>query len=207
MPGTPPVVNRRRGRCSGASVKRRRRACSRGGLPATRLHKMDRSERRPQPPLNPPVKALLWCLGSFVVCVICFYACLPSLVTRSKERARRANCQYYLKQIGLLCEEYSRNHQGQFPDMWEQVATNASEGLRIFLCPSSLGTRGEATNVSVWSSYVVVPGLSTNSPSGSVLVYEPLATHKGEGANVLLVGGGVKWVRSEDYVKLGIKTR
>ena len=130
---------------------------------------------------------------------------LPSL-NRAREQANRIKCASNMRQIGQALNMYAAANGGQFPpDLPTLLATSPGMGLgpAEFVCPSSQDSSAPGATPAVQAanltkgghlSYVYVPGLTTRSPAGTVILYEPLTNHNNDGMNVLHVDGSVNWV-------------
>jgi hypothetical protein len=84
-------------------------------------------------------------------------------------------------------------------------ATNYIQVPKLFICTLTGKQEGTIETVDQWSDYILVPGLTTNDPPGTILAYERLRNHK-EGGNVLSLDGSVEWRSAKDYSQLKTKT-
>jgi prepilin-type N-terminal cleavage/methylation domain-containing protein len=71
---------------------------------------------------------------------------LPSLA-RAKEGARRITCVNQLHQLGIATALYAGDNRGDFPERnngprWPQRYYDYCHSLKIFVCPSDIGTNG-----------------------------------------------------------------
>jgi prepilin-type processing-associated H-X9-DG protein len=115
-----------------------------------------------------------------------------TLFRRGCEAWRRDDCRCDLRQLGLLCRMYAEYH-GAFPSRWSDLVIIDGATNSQFYCPSAGHKPGTWENVDLWADYRLAPNLRTNAPPDTVLAIEPLANHRGDGANVLFVDGHVEW--------------
>jgi hypothetical protein len=98
---------------------------------------------------------------------------------------------------------YASDHDGAFPGHWSDcipyIGTNS---LAVLECPAKAHGRLTSSNVDVSSDYMLVPGRTERDHPDSVLAYEPLGNHGGQGGHVLFVNGAVKWCTQNEYATL-----
>ena len=150
---------------------------------------MPERPKQPQSVTRQRLRILLPCVAVVVVVL------LFSSLMRGCEEWRRMGCALNLKQVGIFCHMYAREHGGNFPTHWSDLRPKlpSSRALRVFFCPSTGHTEGQSEAMDLWSDYRLVPGLNTNAADETVLALEPLGNHGSEGANVLFVDGHVEW--------------
>lgn len=119
---------------------------------------------------------------------------LPAL-SSARERARRTKCASNLKQIGFALHLFSADNDERFPESMDQLRPNYIRDDRVFACPSGGG------------GYVYVSGLSAASEPGCIVAFDAEGNHKGDGRNVLFVGGNVEWMTEERFQEALAKTR
>lgn len=113
-----------------------------------------------------------------------------NVMDRSKETANRVQCASHLKTIGTSLMLYAAEHAGKFPDSLSDLKDLKPEDL---VCPSA----GKADYV-----YVGKGHKSSEMTQDSVLAYEPLENHGGQGMNVLYGDDHVDWVKADEAKKL-----
>ena len=136
---------------------------------------------------------------------------LPGLCA-ARERARRTSCASNLKQIGYGVHLYSSDHDERFP---ESLPVLYREGYltdhKVFLCWSarrrslrhSPGPGEPLTEDHMFFCYV--SGMKADDNGEYVVAFEEEWNHRGDGLNVLFIGGNVAWQRDigEFHEKLG----
>ncbi|MFN3648273.1 MAG: type II secretion system protein [Armatimonadota bacterium] len=113
---------------------------------------------------------------------------LPAFVS-GREGARRTNCGSNLQQLGAALQLYALDHNGRYPpehDRWEPLATyTKNEG--IYRCPTA-----ELRKLSP-EHYRYRGGLANDQRSDLSLAWDRTPLHE-DGANLLQLGGSVRWV-------------
>lgn len=114
-------------------------------------------------------------------------------------------CGSNMRQIGSAILLYSNENQGRYPDRLEQLILTQEISADLFVCPrtdddASRGqtTRAVADGLAAGGhlSYVYVgAGLTVSCDPATVVLYEPLANHAGEGMNVLFGDGHTEYLR------------
>ena len=108
-----------------------------------------------------------------------------------------------MRQIGQALMLYARNRQGRYPPRLADLLIDGDITTEVFVSPQSNDTKAmgdtiEARIAAVESgghqSYIYVPNLSPAVDPKTVLVYEPLSLHNGDGMNVLYGDGHVEFV-------------
>lgn len=118
---------------------------------------------------------------------------LPSL-SRARELSKRLVCAANMTSIGNAVATYSNNFPGQGSPTLNALVQRGDITQQVTVCPSS----SAAT-----SNYVLLPIPAGQTASGqTVLAYEPLSNHAGEGGNVLFLDGHVSFERVESYRRL-----
>ena len=112
----------------------------------------------------------------------------------------------HLSQIGKLFKMYSMDHGGNYPQSWQDARDWLASwpeynSDKIFICPQAGQKPGRTNQVDSWCSFVLVTGLSTNSPKDGVHAFCRPENHQGKGANVLFTDGSVCWYQTEEFDK------
>ena len=140
-------------------------------------------------------------LGVLLILLIAMQV-LNDLAERDRRMILKCRCQKRLESIGQACIAYAHTHAGAFPDALAEIAgTNAPSPLDspwTFVCGRD--RVGELRNVDQWSTYTLVPGLSTASAPSTILAFEPASDHWADiGGNVLYVTGKAAWLSTNDH--------
>lgn len=153
-----------------------------------------------------------WALGGLLVLVVLVSTLLNLLTPHEDwETARKIKCASNLKQIGLAVLVYSNAHRGHYPDSFEEMLLTEGLGSEVFTCPNTNDTKApgatpaeQAGNLSKGGhlSYVYLgKGMNSISVAGkTVVAYEPLSNHAGNGGNILYGDGHVNWEDKTDSV-------
>jgi len=137
----------------------------------------------------------------------CIYTIVWPRYERAAEIANRVQCAANLREIGQALLMYSKSHGGEFPDRLElALQTSPNVKPQHFICPSRYETPAAGATTTQQAqpltsgghlSYTYVArGRSKSSHGTTVLLYEPLTHHRGDGINLLMETGEVWWVRT-----------
>jgi len=115
---------------------------------------------------------------------------LPA-ISQARERARRTSCMNNLKQISIATHLYATDNMERFPKTLQELVDGGYlDSLEIFKCPSAAtGIPASADS----GDYAYQTGLTESADSGTAIACDKAENHKGQGGNVLFVGGHVKW--------------
>jgi prepilin-type processing-associated H-X9-DG protein len=136
---------------------------------------------------------------------------LPPL-TKVRGTSNLQECASNMHQIGLAIILYQNDHNQNYPNslpelLEEQITPGA------FVCPSSNDTASTAATTQAiaadWSkpghlSYIYVgKGLNDKTATAdTVVLYEPMSNHAGDGKNVLFGDGHTDWVNATVGAKI-----
>jgi prepilin-type processing-associated H-X9-DG protein len=124
---------------------------------------------------------------------------LPSLA-RAREKANEVKCAANLRQIGQAIVMYANDNKGYAPPDFSYLPQYLA-GTTVYTCPSSSAPATTSGSVSTDYIYVVRPGqklMTQKYAAQSVLVYEPLSDHPGDGANFLFFDGHVQFLGKKE---------
>jgi prepilin-type processing-associated H-X9-DG protein len=114
-------------------------------------------------------------------------------------------CQRNLRQIALACAYYADDHDGTYPDRLQRLYRAYVDDGRCFSCPAYPAEHRDFDTGTVRpasSSYVLVAGLTTAAPPGTILLHDKLAeNHRGAGRNVAFADAHVEWMREPVFRK------
>ncbi len=119
-----------------------------------------------------------------------------SSVTRAKELSRQLICASNVKGFGTACRIYANDYDESFPPGIQTLLDTGDIIPRSLICPSSGDQVG-----TVLSSYIYIPGQTTESDPRNVLLYEKESNHAGEGSNVLFVDGHATFIKPYSRVE------
>lgn len=158
-----------------------------------------------------PAKHIPW-WGWLLAAVLVYFILDAMFATPPNRRdlANKIKCASNLKQIGLAISMYAKNNGGQYPDQLKTLILSEDLYLGAFICPGSNDTQIPSTmptDLAAFSSgghlsyFYVGQNLNTKTTSPlTVVAYESIANHKGDGGNILYGDGHVNWVEKSDPV-------
>lgn len=114
-------------------------------------------------------------------------------IVQARERARRIQCSSYLSQFGKGLIMYSMDNDERFPSDLGRLLPYFGQQTKLFVCPSSGHTPGDAKTFPEWTDYVLFPGLTAASDPHNLLVACRPENHNYAGVNVLYIDGSVIW--------------
>jgi prepilin-type processing-associated H-X9-DG protein len=165
-------------------------------------------------------RLLVWGVAIIVIGGMISSVLLPSLC-KSSETANRVKCGANLRQIGSAVSMYAQENGGYFPPSLVALMKHEDITFDCLLCPSSNDEKPSTTTTDEaladlgaaernapghknCLSYVYVgTGLNTKTVlATTVVAFEPLEKHNGQGANVLFGDGHVEFVYKQDWPKV-----
>ncbi len=167
-----------------------------------------------------PWKRLAWAAAGLLGLVLVVSVLMPSL-NQPHPYSNRAKCASNLHQIGLAILLYQQDNGGQYPDTLGRLTETEQIGPECFVCPSSDDERstGATTRAVVADidagpaghhcSYLYLGrGLTDKTVKDTTVVcYEPLTNHDGDGGNVLFGDGHADWQTPASLAALLATTR
>jgi prepilin-type processing-associated H-X9-DG protein len=161
-----------------------------------------------------------WIVGTVVIGGMLISVLLPSLC-KSRETANVAKCASNLHQIGLAILLYAQDNGGHYPPSLALLPKYEQITPAVMICPSSNDeitsapdTAGIVAELDAAEtnaqghhhclSYIYVgQKLTTETAFATTIVaYEPLQNHQGEGTNVLFGDGHAEWFGKSAWKKL-----
>lgn len=144
-------------------------------------------------------------LGTLTIVIIA--AMLLPVLSKAREKARRANCSGNLKQLGIACLMYSGDYSGHFPVTFDTLDTAGyMHGGNVYRCPS-VEAPGTSTPSAGDYLYFGAGIRDDNSQASNVVIAcDKPGNHNGEWMNLLFVDAhvtGVKASSLEEAAKLG----
>jgi hypothetical protein len=142
-------------------------------------------------------------VGLMVLAVMCI---LPQM-GKPRRQMERAACAANLRAVGQALATYANAHGSRYPDTLDQLYLKGDvRDVRVFVCPTCGDTPARGTSpqavaadlrVGGHVSFVYAgAGLMPETGRGTIVMYEHLSNHKGEGGNVLFANGEVAWFYS-----------
>ena len=104
-----------------------------------------------------------------------------------------------LSSIGKASLMYSMDHARAYPSSWSDLAGEYAGNPKLYDCRSNGPLRGTIKDIDLLADFIIVPGLTEDSPPDAVFAYEPLDNHSGRGGNVLFANGAVEWMGPTEH--------
>jgi prepilin-type processing-associated H-X9-DG protein len=130
----------------------------------------------------------------------------------SRRGDNRIKCASNMRQLGLAMVMYAKGNGGRFPDDLGQFIAEADVTPYVATCPSvkrgNAGYEGLAGDaLAAWVNqntvYIFVgQGLDVSGSAETVVLYEPVKDHAGDGANVLFLDAHTEFLQLRDFQKL-----
>lgn len=131
------------------------------------------------------------------------------MVNRTREQARRLECADNLREIAVACYKYTSAHDGEFPLNLSDLYPEYIDDIKYFNCPSDIDASEISPgglDIDTTSSYTYASGWDIKDPLDTILVsdknyvFDKDTNHRGDGGNVLYMGGEVRWVETRDWI-------
>jgi len=109
-----------------------------------------------------------------------------------------------LKQIYMASVLYAINHGGQFPPNLEALSATDLDNPSVFVRWQNRQSAGALTNVTEWTDYVYLPGLSESSPHDAIVAFLPPGVYTWQdetGAAVVFADGSMQWLSVEEFTR------
>src|SRR4051794_31010393 len=187
---------------------------------ATRAYESTVGNAAPARQRRSPLRFLVWAIGILVIGGMLISVMLPSLC-RAREPANRVKCGSNLRQIGQAIALYAQGHGGQYPASLAVLFSTEDITAEVMICASSNDEKSAATDMKGVESEVAAAegntsghkhclsyvyagkGLTERTATEKTIVaYEPLENHDGQGANVLFGDGHVEFFSKEQWAKM-----
>jgi prepilin-type processing-associated H-X9-DG protein len=135
---------------------------------------------------------------------------LPSL-NRARETANRVKCGNNMRQIGLALKLYANENRGQFPPNLELLLKTQDITADVFVCPSCNDTTAPGADVQTQAanlskgghlSYVYISGFTDIAGAETILLYEPITNHAGDGGNFLFGDAHVEFHARQSHAQI-----
>lgn len=165
-------------------------------------------------------RILVWSIGVIVIGGMVIAVLLPSLC-RPRETANRIKCASNLRQMGQAISLYAKANGGRYPSSLAVLVAHGDITPSLLVCPSSSDVQASAANTAGAAaeidaaeknapghqyclSYIYIGGHlnAVTVSKTTVVAYEPLANHDGDGANVLFGDGDVQWIGKQSWPKI-----
>ncbi|MBC8105983.1 MAG: zinc-ribbon domain-containing protein [Anaerolineae bacterium] len=144
--------------------------------------------------------------AGFVISACLMSILLPSL-GRARETANRVKCASNLRQIGQAMLLYANDNRGAYPHTPDLLLLTQDITPEVFICPTgnhtpvssdlvqqALKTPNTPLLTPGKTSYVYLgKGKTNNVSADTVVVYELMTDHDGDGGNFLFGDGHVEW--------------
>lgn len=150
------------------------------------------------------IRALGWRIALGVGSVLIYLAIIAGILLPpigKLEEAQRYACRMNLFRIGTAAEQYARSHDSQFPSSMAELIDKAGTKLPVW-CPAPRNVRRagapDAQDRAAASDYEIFPGLRTDSPPDTILLYEKSPNHRGSRWAVT-VKGDAALVREAEF--------
>jgi predicted Zn finger-like uncharacterized protein/prepilin-type processing-associated H-X9-DG protein len=139
-------------------------------------------------------------VASFIMLGCMISILLPSL-NRARETANRVKCASNLRQIGQALLLYGNDNRGVYPPDFPPLLLTQDITSEVFVCPSTDATpaapggtpQQAAAALHQHCTYVYLPGHNYNASAETVIAYEPITNHDGDGSNFLYGDGHVSF--------------
>jgi prepilin-type N-terminal cleavage/methylation domain-containing protein/prepilin-type processing-associated H-X9-DG protein len=148
----------------------------------------------------------------FIISILA--AILFPVFGKARDKARQANCQSNVMQLGLALHLYAQDWNGRFPprnDDWSPAYRYAKD-YQLFMCPidpaprmPDYARRGNSLGPGM-TSYIYRAGLANDDLAGEILAWDRETWHS-DGRNFLFLDAHVKWMRNPVFWEMAPNLR
>ncbi|MGC4033356.1 MAG: hypothetical protein QM754_16820 [Tepidisphaeraceae bacterium] len=130
---------------------------------------------------------------------------------QARRQAKQIQCSTNLRKIGLAFQAYiNADRNGDFPPDLPTLVVSQELSADVFLDPADPSRRTEVGPVNNWASKIVPgsdhcdyiypyqSGWNQSINPKTIVLYEPLSSHNGDGINVVYADGEVNWLETGD---------
>lgn len=156
------------------------------------------------------IPSRLVAIAAVFVWIFLVLSLLFSSLSGPLDQSPREKCVSNMRQIGQAIAMYANEHGDRFPDDVKTILENEDLTPSVFVCPSSNdqptppGPTTQTTAAALLQpghlSYIYLgKGLTSQTATAdTVLLYEPLTNHSGDGMNVLFGDFHVEWLSASE---------
>ena len=117
---------------------------------------------------------------------------------------REKMCREYFRCVAQAMTIYASENDGRYPDHLSLLTNHIVRTYQVtmFRCPVRREEETPNSNGALQTDFVYMPGLSTSSPPGTVLMYCPPKNHRGRSATILYADGSVETCDPQRFARL-----